>query len=155
MAPYHCCHCGHIITCPINIVTGSRWSRPPVVIAVVVTSPPVHCHRAHVIFCPPPTLLLRSHHTRPTAIALTLFTACHPCNRGKITPDSPLLRSRWPVRYHHPQLIVVALRLSPALLPLHAHSIATCRRCTHAAALSLSPAHHCCTDNVQDTPPSW
>jgi hypothetical protein len=155
MAPCHRCHRGHITPGPINIVAGSCWSRPPVVVAVVVTSPPAHCRCAHVFFFPPPMLLLGSHHPRPTAIALTSFTACHPCRCGHITPDLPLLRSRWPVRYHHPQLIVVVLRLSPALLTSRAHSIATCRRCAHAAALSLSPAHHCCADNVQDTPPSW
>ncbi len=154
-APRHRCHRGHITPGPINVVTGSRWSRLPIVIAVVVTSPPAHCRHAHVILCPPPMLLLQSHHPRPTAIALTLFMACCPCRCCHITPDSPPLHSCWPVRYHHPQFILVALRLSSALLPLRTHSIATCHRCTHAAALSLSPAHHCCADIIQDTLPSW
>ncbi len=165
MAPCHCCCRGHItpgppLSCSHHPRSSQHRCRltlvtAPVVIVVVVTSPPPYCHCANVIFCPPPTLLLWSHHPRPTAIALTSFTACCPCRRGHITPNSPSLRSRWLVCYHHPQLIDVALRLSPALLLSRAHSIATCRHCAHNAMLSLSPAHHCCTDSVQDTTPSW
>ncbi len=153
---HRCCRRhGHITLGPINIVASSRCSRPPVVITIMVTSPPAHCHCAHVIHGPLPSLLLRSHHPRPTAIMLTFFTAFCCRHRGHITPGPPPSRSHSPVRYHHPRLIVVALRLSLALLPLRSHSIATCRHCAHAVALSFSPAHHCCAAIVQGTPPSW
>ncbi len=155
MAPRCRCHRGHITPGPINVVAGSHCSRPPVVVAVMVTSPLAHRCHAHVVHGPQLLLLLRSHHPWPTAIALTLFTACHCCRRGHITPGPPPSRSHSPVRYHHPWLMVVALRLSPALLPSRSHSITTCRCCAHAVALSLSPAHHCCADIVQGMPPSW
>jgi hypothetical protein len=83
--------------------------------AITVTSPLAYRCHTHVVHGPPPSLPSRSHHPRPDAIALTLFTApCHHCCSGHITPGPTPLSSccSWP-----PAIIAITV----TSLPAHRH----------------------------------
>jgi hypothetical protein len=52
--PRRCYHCSHIT--PGLMLSCSRCSRPPAIVAVVVTSPPAQRHCPHVVHAPPPVV---------------------------------------------------------------------------------------------------
>ncbi len=131
---------------------------------ITVTSPLAHCRCAHVVHGPLPSLPSRSHHPRPNAVALTLFTAPrHHCHSGHITPGPTPLPSHcsWP-----PAVVAIVVTSPPAtavaltlvvngplpLSPLQSHHSQPNQRCCRLTSFT-APCCCCRRGHITPGPP--